>query len=185
MGLIFISVVQNRINEFGTIVDFFMTESKLLPFTQIISLPNNCSNSINAIKVLSFSAVAIKSLPILFDTNFINDSSFGLHLTSSIVTKEKIDPITNKPLEKSTFDNILNYVKYFSIIVFLGSLGFNGYMYFIVYLPQYYKWFKMLPDAAKAELITINTLNSVIEHARQNPTHGTLGLGNGLINIRL
>ena len=101
------------------------------------------------------------------------------------INKEKIDPITNKPLEKSTFDNILNYVKYFSIIVFLGSLGFNGYMYFIVYLPQYYKWFKMLPDAAKAELITINTLNSVIEHARQNPTHGTLGLGNGLINIRL
>jgi hypothetical protein len=111
--------------------------------------------------------------------------AFVFMIAMLVVTKEKIDPITNKPLEKSTFDNILNYVKYFSIIVFLGSLGFNGYMYFIVYLPQYYKWFKMLPDAAKAELITINTLNSVIEHARQNPTHGTLGLGNGLINIRL
>jgi len=60
MGLIFISVVQNRIKEFGTIVAFFIIESKLLPLTQIISLPNNCSNSISAINVKSLSAVAIK-----------------------------------------------------------------------------------------------------------------------------
>ncbi len=97
-----------------------------------------------------------------------------------VLTKEKVDPKTLRPLPITTIDTVLKYIKYLSFVIFVGSLGFNGYMYFIVYLPQYVKWFNVLPDVAKAELLTINTLNSVMNNVRQNNAFSGPG-----INIRL
>ena len=72
------------------------------------------------------------------------------------------------PNNPTTFENIVKYIKYFSVFVFIGSLMLNGYLYFLVYLPQYLEWFKNLPVAAKGEIIAINTLSNLANNALKN-----------------
>jgi hypothetical protein len=111
----------------------------------------------------------------------VSVGAFVFMFVMLILTKEKLDPMTNKPLPETTIDTILKYIKYFSFALFLGSLGFNGYMYFLVYLPQYTKWIQALPDAARTELLAINTLNAVMSNVSQ-AANAYSGPG---INIRL
>ena len=74
------------------------------------------------------------------------------------------------PDNPTIVENILKYIKYFSVFVFIGSLMLNGYLYFLIYLPQYMEWFKNLPFAAKGEILAINTLNNIANNALKNNT---------------
>jgi hypothetical protein len=71
-------------------VFFLFIVSKDSADTHTISFPIICSKSFITISVLSSSAVAIKSLFNLSETYFIKELSFGLQLTSPIVTIAKI-----------------------------------------------------------------------------------------------
>ena len=128
--------------------------------------------------------------------------AFVIMVVMLIVTKEKIDPSTNKPMEKTNTDNILNYVKIASIVIFVLSLCLNGYIYYFVYLGQRLSWYASLPAAAKAQIDKINTISSVVaaqQEAQQNMIRNqqamarmqpqqsglTMNFGNGLgINLR-
>lgn len=137
---------------------------------------------------------ALDSLGNQRSTGYILYSVFAfiLMIIMFVVTQDKIDPVTKQTLPKTTIDNILTYFKYASIVLFLITLSYNGYMYFFVYLTQYGKWLLTLPDTAKASLLSINTLDSII--AQQNsirnaqtnkPNTGiSLDFGNQSISIR-
>ncbi len=128
--------------------------------------------------------------------------TFILMIVMFIITKEKIDPATNKPSEKTNTDKILNYVKIGSIVLFVLSLCLNGYIYYFVYLGQRLSWYSSLPANAKTAIDKINTISSVLEaqqQAQQNmlrnqenmlrmqqPQSGlTMNFGNGVgFNLR-
>ncbi len=133
---------------------------------------------------------------------WISIISFILMIVMLIITKEKIDPATNKPIEKTKTDNILGYIKIASIVIFVLSLCLNGYIYYFVYLTQRLSWYSSLPSAAKVQIDKINTISSVIaaqQEAQQNMLRNqqamarmqpqqsglTMNFGNGLgINLR-
>ena len=108
---------------------------------------------------------------------FLSVAALFFMILMVAITQEKIDPNTNKPFPKTTLDTILKYIKYLSIILFIVSLFFNGYKYFAIYVPQYLKWFESLPMDAKAQLVSISTLQSIMNQPTQQ--------NSGLINIRL
>jgi hypothetical protein len=53
-------------------------------------------------------------------------------------------------------------------LLFLISLGYSGYNYFALYLPQYNEWYNILPTEAKSQLRIIKALDTVIANRRNN-----------------
>jgi hypothetical protein len=68
--------------------------------------------------------------------------------------------VDNK-LERTNFEKLLQYGSYLCAIIFLVSLVYSGYMYWGVYLPEYYRWYAKLPIEAKGQLNIIHSINDV------------------------
>ncbi len=76
----------------------------------------------------------------------------------------------NKPIERTSDEKLLRNIAWIVFIGFILSTGYGGYMYFILYMPQYNKWFNELPFDAKEKLNLINTLDLVVGSSRTNTT---------------
>jgi hypothetical protein len=80
---------------------------------------------------------------------------------------QKVDE-NNKPIERTSSENILRILAWVSLVLLIVSTGYSGYMYFMLYLPQYNQWFSELPIDAKKQLNLINTLNAIASTSNNN-----------------
>ncbi len=86
----------------------------------------------------------------------------------------------NKPIERTSTEKVLRLLAWIFLGLLILSTGYSGYMYFMLYLPQYNRWFSELPMEAKKQLNLINTLNAITNNGNQNIRNSN----SGLINIR-
>ncbi len=82
-----------------------------------------------------------------------------------IKSKEQVDA-NNKPIERTTTETLLRILAWLTLIIFVGGTIYSGYMYFLIYLPQYYKWFNELPIDAKRDIAIIETLSKIVGSTR-------------------
>ncbi len=90
----------------------------------------------------------------------------------------------NEPIERTSTEKILRILAWISLGLLIVSTGYSGYMYFMLYLPQYKLWFNELPLDAKNQLNLIGTLNAIAS-TTNNTTNQRVRTGSsGLINIQ-
>ena len=77
-----------------------------------------------------------------------------------VKSKQRVDE-NNKLIERTSTEKVFRILAWVSIIVLILSTGYSGYIYFMLYLPQYNQWFSELPIDAKKQLNLINTLNTI------------------------
>ncbi len=95
---------------------------------------------------------------------------------------QKVDA-NNEPIERTNGEKILRTLAWISLGLLILTTGYSGYMYFMLYLPQYNMWFSELPIDAKKQLNLISTLNTIVS-TTNNRTNQRLRSGSpGLINI--
>lgn len=87
--------------------------------------------------------------------------SLVLMIFCFIYGKEETDPKTNQPIEKTLGKKIATNLGFLLLLCTIAGTGWGVYLYFMVYLPQYDKWFESLPSPAKATVGMMYTLDSV------------------------
>jgi hypothetical protein len=83
-----------------------------------------------------------------------------------IYSKEKENKETGEKIPRNNLQKILYYFGWVLLIMFIISLIYNGYYYFVLYLPQYNEWFNNLPLEAKNQLNIIKTLESITNNMK-------------------
>ncbi len=84
-------------------------------------------------------------------------ASVGLFVKS----KPASDPVTGKPLEKTDVQKLLYGLGWFMLASTIFGFGYAGYLYWFIYLPQYYRWFEKLPTDAKVAIGMISTIERI------------------------
>ena len=79
-----------------------------------------------------------------------------------IGSAREVDPETKQEMERSGMKKFLLGLGWLILLSSLFGFGYGGYLYFAVYLPQYYKWLESLPSEAKVSLGTIKTIDSLV-----------------------
>ena len=87
--------------------------------------------------------------------------SFFLMIFCFTYGKQEIDPKTNQPIEKTLNKKILTNLGFLLLLCTIAGTSWGFYLYFMVYSPQYAKWFNSLPSQAKASVGMMYTLDSV------------------------
>lgn len=85
-----------------------------------------------------------------------------------IYSKEKTDEITGLKIPQTDMQKLVYKLAWVMLILFVISLGYSGYNYFALYLPQYNEWYNILPTEAKNQLRIINALENVVANRYNN-----------------
>ena len=97
-------------------------------------------------------------------------------------SQQQVDE-NNQPIERTSTEKILRILAWVSLGLLIVSTGYSGYMYFMLYLPQYKSWFNELPLDAKKQLNLISTLNEIAS-TTNNSNQRARTASPSLINIR-
>jgi len=73
-----------------------------------------------------------------------------------------------KKVNLTLLNKILYYLGWIFLIVTIIMLGYGGYFYFFLYLPQYNEWYSHLSFDGKNELALINTISDVASMTNRN-----------------
>ncbi len=82
--------------------------------------------------------------------------------------REKTDNITGLKIPQTDMQKIVYKLGWVMLILLLIALGYSGYNYFALYLPQYNEWYNILPTEAKSQLRIINAIDTVIANRNNN-----------------
>jgi hypothetical protein len=85
-----------------------------------------------------------------------------------VYSKEKIDTVTGEKIPQTDMQKLLYKLAWVILLMFLISLGYSGYNYFGLYLPQYNEWYSILPTEGKSQLRIINALERVVANRYNN-----------------
>lgn len=79
-----------------------------------------------------------------------------------IGSAKEVDPETKQELERSTGKSLLLGLGWLLLLSSIFGFGYAGYLYFAIYLPQYYKWLDSLPSDGKVSLGAIRTIDNLV-----------------------
>ena len=68
---------------------------------------------------------------------------------------------TGQDNERTGMQKFLLGLSWLFILCSVFGVGYGSYLYFAVYLPEYFKWFEMLPRDAKTRLGMISTIDKL------------------------
>lgn len=68
---------------------------------------------------------------------------------------------TSKDNDRTIMQKILLGLSWLFILCSVFGIGYGSYLYFLVYLPEYYKWFEILPTDAKTKLGMISSIDKI------------------------
>lgn len=71
------------------------------------------------------------------------------------------DEKTGESKERTGLQKFLLGVTWLFILCAVFGAGYGAYLYFAIYLPEYFKWFETLPMEAKGKLGMITTIDKV------------------------
>ena len=83
-------------------------------------------------------------------------------------SREKTDNITGDKIPQTDIQKLVYKLAWLLLIIFLITLGYSGYNYFALYLPQYNEWYNVLPTEAKSQLRIIKAIDTVIANMNNN-----------------
>ncbi len=90
----------------------------------------------------------------------------------------------NQPIERTSTEKILRILAWVSLGLFIISTGYSGYIYFMLYLPQYNLWFNELPLDAKNQLNLIGTLTAIASNTNNTANQRSRTRSPSLISIK-
>ncbi len=71
------------------------------------------------------------------------------------------DEKTGESKERTGLQKFLLGLTWLFILCAIFGAGYGAYLYFAIYLPEYFKWFETLPIEAKGKLGMITTIDKV------------------------
>jgi hypothetical protein len=93
--------------------------------------------------------------------------SLFMGLVLNHLSEPKLDE-NNKPKERTYLQNLYLYSSYLCGVVCVLSVIYSGYMYLLVYLPEYYNWLGKLPADAQVQLTKIQAFDSIMGTSQPN-----------------
>jgi hypothetical protein len=78
-----------------------------------------------------------------------------------LYSKPETDPQTGKSTERNGLQKFLLGLSWLFVFCSVFGFGYGLYLYFGVYLPEYFKWFESLPIDAKTKLGMITTIEKI------------------------
>lgn len=102
-----------------------------------------------------------------------------LAILTWVGSKPETDDKTGKEKERTGMQKFLLGLSWLFILCSVFGAGYGAYLYFAIYLPEYFKWFDGLPLEAKTRLGMISTIDSikskeVSDRERFNSSNNTL-----------
>ncbi len=94
--------------------------------------------------------------------------SIILSVITYIGSKPEKDEKTGKDRERTGMQKFLLGLTWLFILCSVFGAGYGAYLYFAIYLPEYFKWFDSLPMDAKTRLGMITTVDKVNSKAESN-----------------
>ena len=82
-----------------------------------------------------------------------------LSITLYINSKPEKDEKTGIDKQRTNMQKFLFGLTWLFILSSIFGAGYGAYLYFAIYLPEYYKWFNSLPLDGKTRLGMINTVD--------------------------
>jgi hypothetical protein len=74
---------------------------------------------------------------------------------------------TSSSVEPTLLNKILYYFGWICVIVIITMIGYGGYFYLFLYLPQYTAWLRQLSPDAQNDLATIHALSDIVNRTKQ------------------
>lgn len=68
---------------------------------------------------------------------------------------------TGKDNDRTIMQKFLFGLSWLFMLCSVFGVGYGSYLYFLVYLPEYFKWFEILPIDAKTRLGMISTISNI------------------------
>ena len=87
-----------------------------------------------------------------------------LSIVTFIAATPEKDAKTGLPKERTSMQQIYLGLTWLFILCTIFGSGYGLYLYFAIYLPEYYKWFDSLPADAKGRLGMILTIDKIKEN---------------------
>ena len=84
-----------------------------------------------------------------------------LSVLTWVVSKPEKDSETGKEKERTGLQKFLLGLSWLFILCSVFGAGYGAYLYFAIYLPEYFKWFNGLPLEAKTKLGMISTIDTI------------------------
>jgi hypothetical protein len=84
-----------------------------------------------------------------------------LAVLSYVGSKPEKDEKTGADKERTNMQKFLFGLTWLFILCTIFGAGYGGYLYFAIYLPEYFKWFQSLPLDAKTMLSMITTVDKI------------------------
>ncbi len=84
-----------------------------------------------------------------------------LSVLAYIGSRPDKDEKTGESKERTGLQKFLLGVTWLFILCAVFGAGYGAYLYFAIYLPEYFKWFETLPMEAKGKLGMITTIDKV------------------------
>ena len=82
-----------------------------------------------------------------------------LSIITFIASSPEKDAKTGLPKERTNMQKILLGLTWLFVLSSVFGAGYGLYLYFAIYLPEYYKWLESLPSDAKGKLGMIATVD--------------------------
>jgi len=78
-----------------------------------------------------------------------------------IGSKPDKDEMTGEEKERTSMQKFLLGLTWLFALCSVFGAGYGAYLYFAIYLPEYFKWFNSLPSDAKAKLGMITSIDKI------------------------
>ncbi len=87
--------------------------------------------------------------------------SIILAILSYVGSKPEKNEKTGIDLQRTTMQKFLFGLSWLFIFCSIFGAGYGAYLYFAIYLPEYFKWFNSLPIDGKTRLNMISTIDKI------------------------
>ncbi len=84
-----------------------------------------------------------------------------LSIITFIAASPEKDPKTGQLKERTGMQKFYYGLAWLCVLCSVFGAGYGVYLYFAIYLPEYYKWFETLPSEAKGKLAMISTIDQI------------------------
>jgi hypothetical protein len=93
-----------------------------------------------------------------------------LSIITFIASNPTKDTKMGPPKERSSMQKLYLGLGWLFVLISVFGAGYGLYLYFTIYLPEYYKWFESLPVDAKGKLAMIESIDALISAEKRERT---------------
>lgn len=93
-----------------------------------------------------------------------------LSIITFVASNPTKDTQMGPPKERSDMQKFYLGLAWLCVLISVFGAGYGLYLYFTMYLPEYYKWFESLPVDAKGKLATIEAIDRLISTEKSERT---------------